>query len=292
MPARRRLSDLYVTGKEVTIDDGHGAVTVWLQKCNPVENGDALRHGAARRASAMTYAKNRDSMDWHSATRDVQDFMSRDALLDLAIREELHKRRVRIEGEHAADEEWAKDDYIKGLVDAWEGTSGDEEEGSHAEVQLALKDRFALDENDLEAKHVHDELDRFDLEVEALVDAERASLIADWEGAPDEELVDKAVERVLEQRASQAFSDEYETWTLYWATREPTNHAEKYFKTSDEIHTLSEKVREDLVAHYQTLLVEPSEGKGSEEIPGSSLSSEQPAQAETGDSSGLVVAGA
>jgi hypothetical protein len=283
MPKRRRLGDLYVTGKTVTIDDGRDdPVTVWMQKLNPVEDETATRASSAARVQHLTYIRDRDSEQWRAAYADVSDYASRQTLVDINIRDELLIRRSRIEAELADGDEWSDSDYLQGLVDAWEGhdANGD------LPAQPGLKLRWMDDNDDPEASRVHDELERFDAQVQDKVDAEQAVLHADWENVPLPELLEQATEKILQQRALSAFVAEYEVQQVMFSVREPEDHSKLYFENRDEVLKLQPEIRDTLRRHYQTLIVATSEGKDSEATPDSSLSSALPAPAEMGVSSG------
>lgn len=277
---RRRLSDLYVVGRPVEVGkDTPEPVEIWLQKINPVQNDEALRRANAARTKAKTFGKDKDSDEYLDALASVEDFASREILVELAIAEELRQRRSRIEAEVAAEDEWATDEYLQGIVDAWEGTDG----------VIGLKERWAEDHDDPEAARVKGEIDRFDEKVKELVEAEHESLKRDFDATPDDVILDRAVQRVLEQRATSAFIFEYENWQLYFAIRDPENHKDLYFETVEEVKALEEQTKEEILAHYRELAVEVTEGKDSPGTPGSSPSLDQPEPAATEPSSGPQV---
>lgn len=278
---RRRLSDLYVVGRPVIVGkDTSDPVEIWLQKINPVQNEDALRRANAARTRTRAYGKDKDSEEYLDAVSNVQDFASREVLVDLAIADELRLRRTRIEAELAAEDEWSKEEYLQGLVDAWEGSIDNP----------GLKERWAEDHDDPEAARVKGEIDRFDEKVKVLVDAEHESLKRDFEDTPEDVVLDKAVGRVLEQRAVTAFILEYENWQLYYAVRDPEKHADLYFENIDEVRSLEDQTKETLLFNYRELAVEQAEGKDSPGTPGSSPSSDPVEPAETEPSSGPQVA--
>lgn len=279
---RRRLSDLYVTGREVNINDdtGEDPVTVWVQKLNPVENDDALRRGSSHRARILSFKKDPDSEDYKRAEVDVHDFMNREQMVQAAIRDELEDWQTRIEAENAAEESWSKDDYLQGLVDLWEGT----------EDEPGLKETYAANPADPEAARVNGELERFNEQVLEQVEAKRVTLHADWAGASDDDLLAKAVSRLFEVRATNEFVAEYEVWQVYYATRQAEDHSKLYFRDADEVRRTAGEVREQIAGHYRNLSVDVVEGKDSAEIPASSPSSEPAEPAAVGASSSRVVA--
>lgn len=272
---RRRLSDLYVVGKEITFDDGQGApITIWLQKINSVEHDSCMRRAAAARAAHLASRKNKESEEYKAIYGEVTDFANRETLIDLIIREELSQRRLRIEAEIGAEAEWSDDEYLQGLYDSWND---------------GLKDDYARNPDDPEAKRVFEELKRFTMAVEKAVEGERKALLKDYESTSEEELHERAVEFFIKHTASTAFMDEYDLQQIYYATRLPEKHTQRYFETIDEIRALASEVKEKLFEEYRNLTVGVVEGKSLEETPTSSPSSEPSEQEETANSSGLQV---
>lgn len=280
MVAKRRLGDLWVVGKPLTFDDGKGPVTVWLQKLNPIEEEEVIRRASAKRAKDLRLAHDHDSEEWKLCESDLLEFTDRASRVDIAIRDELIGRQMRIEAELSAEEEWAKDGYLQGLVDLWEGT--DDSPG--------LKERFLTEPEDPDVVRVKSELDRFNDRAEAEVEKERAALRRDWDSNSDDELLAKCVEVIMERRATDTLMSEYELWQIYYGVRDPDHRSERYFVSGDEVRAIDPKTRKALLDHYRTLMVEHTEGKDSEETPVSSPSSELSVPEETGDSSGLVAA--
>lgn len=259
MTKRRRLTDLYVTGRELTIDDGQGGETVWLQKLNDLDHETALRKAGAARAVVMTHRNEPESDDYKSAYSDMAELDNRDFLIDLVTREENVKRLASAEAELAAEDEWSEDGYLQGLHDSWNG---------------GLKDRYATDPEDPEAKRVFGELKRFSDAVTSAVDEQIDALKAAWADRPDSELFHEATLVFLAQRATNAFLREFERCELWLATRKADKHTDYYFASREEIDQLQPQVYDALRAAYTELIVDPTEGKDSPGIPASSPSSE------------------
>jgi hypothetical protein len=281
-PKRRRLSDLYVVGKEATINDNTGEepVVVWIQKLNPLDNDNALRRAAAARARYLAYRKEPDSDEYRAALSDVTDFATRDTLIDMVARDEILVRRMRVEAEMGAEDEWSKDDYLQGLHDAWEGNPD----------SPGLKERYAIERDDPEAKRVLEELGRFNKQVDQRMEGEREEVRRDYEHKTDDDLTSIAVERIIESRATTQFMREYENEMLLAAVRELEDHKKRYFIDRAEVDGLDQKVHRQLLEHLQMVTVERDEGKGSRGIPASSLPSEPSETVETEPSSGLATA--
>lgn len=276
MPAKRRLEDLYVVGKELPIDDGQGEVKVWLQKLSPVDSASVLRRANMARAKVRTVRRDKQSDEYLDMWIEVLEWDDQATLIEYLVAEDLMRVRERVEAELAAEDEWAKDDYLQGLRDAWES---------------GLSETYFTNPNDIDARRVYGELERFAAEAEARgkddVDAARAKFEAMEFGV----LQEKAFDRVISYRGSAAWLEEYHRSELLYGVREAENHKAYYFKTPEDIDQLSAEVLGLLYREYAALSVDVMEGKDSEETPDSSASSEPPIEAETGVSSGLAVVG-
>lgn len=281
-PKKRRLGDLYVVGKEVPINDDSGEepIVVWVQKLNPLDNDNALRRAAAARARYLAYKKDQESEEYQAALSDVTEFSSREMLIDMVARDELLVRRMRVEAEMGAEEEWSKDDYLQGLHDAWQGT----------EEAPGLKQRWTDEPDDPEAKRVLEEMQRFNHAVDKRMEGEREDIRRDYEHKSDDELIAVAVERMIDQRASTKFMREYENEMLLAAVREQDDHKKRYFTERAEVDELDPTVHRTLLEHLQMITVERDEGKDSRGIPASSSSSGPSETEEMAVSSGLVTA--
>jgi hypothetical protein len=280
MKKPRRLSDLYVRGMEVEVDDGQGPpVKVWLAKVNAVDRDSMIRRANAAKARYLIETDNEESDLFAEQYAQVREYEDRDGLVALAISEDLRRFRERTEAEVAADEDtWGKDDYLQGLVDSWFGT--DDQPGFAAVI--------AEDPNDPEALRVKAEIDRFGDQVQKLVDAEIERLKAEWEDVPDEQLWRTVAHQILEQKATNAFVEEAMRQQLFYAVRE-LDRTTRYFSTVAEVDELDEAVRGQLMERLNTLSVETTEGKDSPGDPDSSPSSEVSASPEEPKPSGPEV---
>lgn len=262
---KRRLEDLYVRGRELSIDDGSGdPVTVWLQKLNPLEHEKAIRRSGAARAQVLLAARDQDSEEWGEAYADVRDLGDRTILVEYLIADDVVKTRDSKEAELSFGEEWTKDNFLQGLRDAWEGDGN----GS------GLKERFAVDPNDEEAHKVFVELKRFSDLVDAEAEPEIERLRRDYADISEQELQDKALGRFIELRAGLAWLREFRHSEAYFATRDIDDHRRYYFTERQQVDVLSPEVFNEISVAYQQLMVESAEGKDSPRTPSSSPSSE------------------
>lgn len=262
---RRRLGDLYVRGKALSVSDGEGEpVKVWLAKLNEVDREASLRRANAAKARFLMDAAHEDSEGFAAAYGEVRDVDDREELILFVIADELVKSRRAIEAERVGDEEsWGKDDYLQGLLDAWNGD--DENPG--------LSKAKEEDPDDPEAERVWLELGRFQDEVQAEIRADTDRRFKDWEDVELEDLRRKAAHKLVELRAADEFIKEFRRQQLFYAVREPNDHRKRYFATVAEIDDLDSELRDHLQNQYEELIVDRTEGKDSPRPAASSNSS-------------------
>lgn len=272
---KRRLTDLWVVGREMTFDDGGGGVTVWLQKMNPVEAADTSKRCDAARARIVAMRRDHESREWEATRAAVLDLGDdRAQLIDSLVLED-RARSVRLhEARNGADDEWAKDNYLQGLRDSWED---------------GLKSTYAEDPEDSEAKRVFEEMKRFTDAVDAAVEADQADAKAALAEVPLGDLQDRMCERLLEMDGNQAWLGELHRCQIYFGTREGDNHKLRYFTSRSEVDDLGTTIYTRLRTAYENLEVDAAEGKDSGVTPPSSPSPASPATVET-PTSGLVSA--
>jgi hypothetical protein len=275
---KRRLTDLWVTGRELSLDDGSGeAVVVWIQKLNPVDAAETNRRCDAVRATVLAMRHDHDSTGYQAVRASVLDFGDdADRIADILLGEDRARTTTATEARLANEEEWSKDNYLQGLRDAW---------------QDGLEKRWLTDKSDVEAVRVYDEMHRFASLVADTVDAEIAVLREVMMARPLSELQDRLVDKLLEVDANQSWIEELRRCEIYYGTREPEDHKKRYFTERAEVDQLSPMAYQRLRTAYEDLEVDVMEGKDSPAPLASSPSSEPPNEEETATSSGLVSVG-
>jgi len=176
MPKTRRLTDLYVVGKEIDVDDGAGTpVKVWIQKLAPIDHETALRKANAKRAKTLAaYKKDMTLGDIENALTELMlATPNRDELVEFLVNDRIIKLYQAREAELAAEDEWAEEDYLQGLRDAW----ADE-----------LEEIAADNPEDEEVVRVKSELDRFNAELEKIIEGDILEELAKEPTSPEEEL--------------------------------------------------------------------------------------------------------
>jgi hypothetical protein len=128
---------------------------------------------------------------------------------------------------------------------------------------------------------------RFTDTVDDQMSGEVEVLKRNFEGVDDHDIIEKVVDRFLENKADSAWVRESGRAEMYYAVRDPDNHTQRYFEKPEEIDLVEPSVLAQLTRAYRELVVDPLEGKGSAETGDSSRSSEESAQGEMEGSSGL-----
>jgi hypothetical protein len=247
---KRRLTDLWVVGRELTLDDGEGdPVTIWLQKINAIDSAEATRRCDAARARLLA-AKREDDDEWRSVVNTVREYANgaNSRLVDFLLLEKHGDIQQSVEARLSNEEEWSKDNYIQGLYDAW---------------REGLERRWLTDHDDEEASRCKAELDRFTAQVTADVESEVELLREGWSEQTGEQLEDRMAEKLLEMDAGQAWMTELWACQIYYGTREPEDRKQRYFTSREEVDALAPRTFESLREAYANLEVDIAEGKGS-----------------------------
>lgn len=264
-----RLSDLYRRGAEVTVSDDEAGleVTVWMSKLNPVEAKDAGRKAAAARARTLLFARDPESDSYMEALGEVMD-MSDEHLIDTIIAPDVFKKEAATREELAAGDEWAKDDYLIGLMDSWR------EEYMEIWVKDADPDWDEAtladwEEKKAEALRIRAELTRFEDLVRESVNGETEALRRANSSRGREDLEKGVLARLFENKSNEEWLNTYNRWQVYYATRENENRSKRYFQNVQEVIELEPDVYIPLLRSYRALEVEPFEGKSLQETPAS-----------------------
>lgn len=289
------LGDLWVRGKPLTItgpvtmtgDDGtereeERSVDVWIRKMNPVEQEEAFRKGRAKRAVALSAARNKESDEYLACLCDAYDMGPPNAIAEFLVGMVIGEHAMKIEAELAGEGEWAEESYLEGLRDAW---FGDKDAGVPGLVEKWLEDP-----DDPDAARVFAEMERFKNLVNERLEQTKAELRAQWEQLDDEELYHKAAEKLAEAAAADAFSLEYWRTEIHIATRRADDHKKLYFTNRSQVDELQPETFTQLRDAFRLLEVPLITGKDSPPDPDSSTPSGPSEKAETGERSGLATA--
>lgn len=271
MTKKKRLSDLYVVGRELTFGDDDDQVTVFMKKMNPIDQESAIRKANSARSRMLSILRDRDSDEYFAVLGQTEDIGNHEALVEFVIASKLMDFRQAREAELAAEEEWAKDNYLQGLRDAWE----DE-----------LKEVHFTKPTD-ESTRVLAELTRFDEAVNALVVAEHDELFHTYSKRTDDELRKNAADAMISMAADTTWVREFRKAEIFYSVFEEDKKT-RYFEDFEEIDGLSTEVIIRLMEAYRNLEMDPIEGKFSRGTASSSQPSDQPAPEATTNGSGPV----
>lgn len=263
-PKRRKLSDLYVVGKELTFDDGSGedAVSVWVSKISPIEQRNAVDAAAAERARVLLYKKLPEEDPIRLRFQDQlneMDGFNREVLVGFLISSKLYEAELSAESRLGAEEPWSKDDYLKGLQDLWLNE---------------MQDRYMENEEDEEALRVYTELKKFADEVKEAIAEDESVLRVQYEETSLDELRSKAINQLIETEADFAWMNEFRRQQIFYATRTPEDHKIRYFEDRSEVDEIDDEVFGRLLTEFTSLTVDVLEGKDSQETPNSSEESQ------------------
>lgn len=250
VPGRRRLRDLFVVGKLVTVDDSTGdPIEIWVQKLTPYEAKQSVDRSNAARAKvrALRFKDEDDLRATIAGDEDLDGFFdSRDAMINMLNATKLSEERQSTEAELAEQEEWSKDGYLEGLREQW---------------TPKMEARYLVDDTDAEANAIHDELDRFRLLVEEKMAGTRTALARKYDDQSDEELMKLTIDQMIDLQADDAWVLEFRRQEMYCSVRDPEDHDGYYFESADEVDFLAGETRRRITQEIDSLSVDPSEGK-------------------------------
>ena len=253
VPNKRRLTDLYTFGKEVTINDdsGEDPVTVYLAKITELEQRQAIEKSSAARAKFLKIERDKNDPQRYfyvDQLETITDITSEQALAEIAAAGDLMEVHQSIEARLEEEEEWTKNGYLQSLRDAW--IDGAEED-------------YLKDQEDEDAKRIYTELNRFAEQVEDEFESAKVDVLSDYMNRGIQELLDICVDKLIEIEGSTSWVEEFNRWRLFFAVRDPDNHKERYFESREELDYLSGEVVKTLVDHYESMSVAGTEGKDS-----------------------------
>lgn len=260
MAKKRRLGDLYVVGKSVTFDDGFGdPVEVYIRKLTPLDQEAALKAANAKRAVTIARLKDKESAE-HTTLYGELDDLSKGDIVEILTESRLAAKREQIEAEVEADEKWAEEGYLDGLIEAWETDD-------LKAVFFAGDPSIENEEADAEDVKKFDEAARVKAEMDAISEAydkameeEREDIKDTLTQLPLEDLRDELMKLQLDAAANSDWFAEYRRQELFYAVREPDTK-KRYFESRSEVDGLSLEVIGRLVSEYQSLEVSGTEGK-------------------------------
>lgn len=252
-PTRRRLSDLYVIGKEVVFDDGtegEEPIKVWLSKLSPIQQRDAADSATGSRAKLLALKNNPEADTNRIAVfrEQLEDLgvKDRDSMIEFLIGPKLQEAYMSAESRLGSEGKWAEDDFLDSLQKAWND---------------GLADDYAVDNENEEALRVYTLLVEFTDEVNEAVEEDKEDLRLEFSHLSDEDLAAKVMDRAIDAEADFAWVNEFSRWQVFYAVRYEDNHKEQYFELREEVDGLDPKVLNTLLSEYNQMTADPIEGK-------------------------------
>ena len=251
VPKKRRLTDLYQKGKYATLNDDSDeaeGIQVYIAKINDLDQKKAVEKSGAARAKhlIMMHDKSDPGRAYYVEQLNAFDADDPDNLISLIIQPKLAEAEMSAEAEIASMEEWSENGYLESLQESWNG---------------GLAETFEVNPEDEDAARVYKELLRFAERVEAEVQSSRKDLVESYAHRSYEELLNLAVDRLIDIDASTAWLDEFNRWRIFYSVRDPENHKERYFESREEVDQLDSEIISELINHYDALTVSAQEGK-------------------------------
>lgn len=251
--ATKRLVDLYVLGEEVSFDDPEGApIVVYLKKLQPFEQEVCMNRANMERAKTLVLKrKDKDDDEVLLFAVQLDDNFTPEEVISFVSAEDVTKAYKSAEAMIAEKEEWAKEDFLVGLQEAWED---------------GLKDHFHLEEypdKHAEALNVFEQLKKFTEQVDEEFDIQRKRIQREFEVRPADELRAIAIDKLIEMKADMRWLNEFRRSQIWQATRVSKKNAkDKYFESRAEVDDIHPDILETLLAAYDRISIKPDEGKG------------------------------
>lgn len=263
---RRKLSDLYKQGVEVrfTLDeDGKPRGTVgpfensegkykpaeesdvcmYVRPPSPLQREMALRDGQAARARALINAKRKTDSEEHLTILAFLADMSDETLVDYLLVNDTQERQQDAMRDVLSRDEW-KDmtDYQDAMRQFDEMSDEEKEESEEYAAMMELDQKFST---------------QVSVRLAELTDAQRDA----FRMMNRETLEKRALDKRSEMVGSQAFINEYELQMLYYAVRDPENHATLYFESAREFAEQHEDFRVVIEEALMPFIAEGAEAK-------------------------------
>jgi hypothetical protein len=258
-PKRRRLTDLYLTGQVLELDDGTGdPIEIYMSKISPLEQRDAAENATKARAGVLLIKNSPDAAADRLIYEDqIYDLGldTRQTWIEFLSAEKVQQTELSIEERLGSEGEWAENDYLKSLQEAWND---------------GLRDQWIADQSidedsdekaDEEADRVFNELKRFTDLVAVEMEEEIPDIQADYEHISDDELKRDVVNKIIESEADFAWLNEFAHWQVFYSVREPDDHKQRYFEAREEVDGLDNRILTELISKYREMTVDGVEGK-------------------------------
>lgn len=248
MPKSKLLSDLFVVGKTVTISDGQNEEEVFVQKINQFEHDQSVRE--ANKRKALVLAKLRlaqDSADRAEYNVRLGTEVTASGIIDILVMQDVETMRQAKEDEVAAEDKWAEEGFLQGILDAWK----------------ELEEDYLVNREDAseEARNAYAAMEEYNEEVEAQMEAERRRQRKDYQGMSNEELTKELTDRLIALDADTQWIDTYTKQRLVFAIRDPQDHKTRLIDDLQDLNMLQPQAIAALKDAYAEVVMDGIEGK-------------------------------
>lgn len=274
-PKKRRLADLYQVGMDVLVDDGENEpITVYMRKPNPFEHEEALRDGNAARARMTLRMRDPKTQDFDILKADVEAIGNKQRQCEFLVSERGPEFLSRAYQKISTSDDWSEDGLIEAIQDSIQEFADRENEMTEE------------DEDWEDYQRVKGQVEKFNKQVDDQAAIERQEEIHRLLDETDEDIRELVRKALIDKAASLLFFREYRMSCIYFATREPENHGQRYFTSKQEVRELPYEVQSILLDNYDQLDLSKDEAKNSHSAAPSSLESAQSDSPETSEQSG------
>lgn len=245
-----RLSDLMQDGDELEVPIGVDDLTlkVWIHKLNKGEHDAVVRAANLSVAGLLAVKKlPRTHPDYQEFYAEIDSSNTSDEdLVGILATWKTKKRIVAIREKVMGEEKWSKDGYLQELQEAWIEN---------------LEARYAEDPEDVEAKRVLDELDKFGEELSAAIQEQQEAYIEELNEYTPEKIRDFVADMLIDERASDLSLSEYMRLRAYHSVREFDNRSKLYFESVEEYDSCSDAIKAQIDNRIYNLTLSTSELK-------------------------------
>jgi len=248
MPKNKLLTDLFVVGTTVTISDGQNEEEIFVQKINQFEHDQCVRE--ANKTKALVLAKLRlaqDDKDRAEYNIRLGTEVTPKGIIDILVTQDVETVRGAKEDEVAAEDKWAEDDYLQGILDSWPDLEED---------YLLNREKASED-----AQNAYKVMEEYNEEVEAVMESERRRGRKDYQGMSQDELIKELTDRLISLDADTQWIDTYTKQRLVFAVRDPQNHKERLLEDLAELNMLQPQAIAALKDAYAEIVLDGVEGK-------------------------------
>ncbi len=270
---RTHLSDLFKSGKELTVTDGDGIEYVlWIQRPTATQQDEA-RDAANTRALRLKMQYKAKDGDRYLVLADTMDSMTdHDELVSTRAKYNEGDFRNQAFNEVLYDEErgtdWNKDGKYLALIgaisDRWDEISRYNEQMIEAESDDRLQP-----EDDEQLQTLLDEQQEFSDEVNERVEELSEEEQLKHVNKPDAQLRNEIVKESIEVEAKLFWYETFQIKMLYFACRKTEDNDLFYFSEPEDVLNLPSHIRQDLYNAYEELERGSEEVKNSLSLPSS-----------------------